>query len=399
MQIILLTYLLLFINFVCLNSKEIKVLLPLKSIQLSESEYVITKKISSASISPNGQLIALIDANWSDVEIFDANNGFLVGNYKANSLLSETFYKYRDRLKYNNFVSYNSEIVSTDTAIARGWDISHLVNTFHTVKFLNNKEILVGITLRGFSVTPTKEKHHAIENIGGYALFNEKLEMKECVPFYTTGTEYPMLGIVYPYVNNSYIYVVENCEYYNMSKIDSLFAFSLYTKDGNYIKNICVIPQDYIDNGFVYKPFREQKICNVDTSYFWTTVADYKIRNLFTSESFPIQGFDSTNLQDWISYRNAIVDTNNKSKRIALDINLPIINLEGWKDSLIAVFIKNSRNHVQFYSKDGKLVEHFILLPPDGMNIVYIIFAARQNKIVAITRNDDNYYCTDYIIE
>lgn len=361
-----------------------------------EDEVYIKHGVQSLAISNTGDKFAVIDHSKLYLAIFDSKNGKLLKSFVTKPSINSEYVK--KPFYQQDSVLKNYELISNDDAEKLGLSSKNIINNLYSVKFLDNNKIFVAITFRAYAIDTLakdlEKKKSIITNIAGYSILDENLHITESSPFIATNQEFSLARAIYPISDSNFIVTVSG------KKDSGLVAFSLFNKEGLNLQLLSYMPQDYSRFNLGKIIFHNPLICNVKNKFYWTTEFEYKIRKIDEDKGFEIQGFDSSNLYLWYDYKKAKDNQlnlllNNQHVKLRQDIR----DLGSWQDSLIAVYIFDKENIIQFYNTEGVLEQSFVLVPPKNQTLQRVYFASNLHKIFAITKDEENYYFTDYIIK
>ena len=369
-------------------------LIPTKVTIMEENDSVVFKGISSMALSPDEKILAVIDISGYFVTTLSIDSGkiqnsfFTQSNLNSSIIVNDTYYQ-------STVINEYPFIISNQNANQLGLSSDDILNDFKFVYFLSNNNLIVSGTLRFFMVDSTAKKR-TLSNIGAFHILNSKLQLVKSMPLECTTPEYSLGHICFPLDDFTYLASVSN---YLTSNDDSLSLFSLFDNQGRHKKLITKLPYDYIESELRYKLSQFPQMLKLKNKIFWTTQMDYKIRGLFDTSYFEIQGFDSTNFYTWIDYQKAIENCKIKKEKSSVKLRLAINGLDAYKDSLLAVqLVNNEGYHVQFYTEKGELVNHFALIPPNELKIRKLVIANYANKLIAVASNDENYFIVEYYL-
>jgi hypothetical protein len=380
-------------------SGDIK-LVPTTSIVLNEDSQIL-RGVFSAAISANEDRIVLIDKSMTRIFQYNINSGELLNFYLSDDSLNSIV---RNKLEYLKKPSVSSyKFIPNDSVEKIGLNRKMVVNDFFDISYTANGRILVGGFVRWFSVdTINLNKKPLLQNMTCFYFFDDSLNIIYSSPFETYRTEWPNATSLIIYKDSGIVTSVQNFDDDN----PELTAFSLFGFDGKHKRLMSYLPEDYAQRAYGYYLFNNILSCKVGCRYFWTSEMDYKIRELTSGNCFEIVGLDTTNKFSWLEYdkllkRKQEIEESGSDENIKLVLNLKatIGELANWNDSLIAINVDRNGEYVQFYNLEGRLKASFQLVPLGNQTIEKVLFAPKSMKIIAISKDDENYYLCNYNIE
>jgi hypothetical protein len=385
-------------NLFC-QSVEAILIKPSNKIVLSEKKFIINGVIS-AGVSADESKLAFISRDLLSIYQYELKTGKLVSHFNSYPGLNK-FMIEKPRYRMDSARALY-DYATNKICQMHGIDTNNIQNQLVALSYDGN-DIIVASIARCYGKHRTdSSKRPLLQNMTCYYQFDKKLKIKFGTPLETYNYDWPDAGGIIKLEEDKLVFPVRN-----FSDVKSGYpGFSAFDKNGKRLELVSELPKDYQSSGFAYFLAAGPKFCKVGGKVFWTTDADYKIRNLFKDEGFEIIGFDTTNKFAWAEYgaklkqrKNGNILTLDTNKKIRLNFMLRayVKNIENWADTLIAVHVKNDkRDYAQFYNIDGKLTNFFELKPIEGYEIVSALFLPKSNQVVAICSNENEYILTNY---
>lgn len=363
---------------------------------INEEHDVIINGIRDFKVSFADSLFFLINATGLNIYQYNLFNGKLLNYFESTDTLNSSLLSKPEYWSTNYYYSSKDYLlVINSLAKDIGRDISEIRNNFKKLFVYNDSLLAVSCTFRAFAID-TLEGKTLLMNIGGLIVFDRSLNLIYATPVEANSYEYSMELLLIPYNEDTFIYFVSNGATNN---IDSMTFCSEFALNGKNIGLLSVLPYEYHQYNMGYSAIGDLSMIKINDQVFWTSSLDYKIRCFDSTKTFELQGYKTTNLETWkkVSHFKTLKIIPEERERANLEMNN--LRLSSWIDSLMIIASQNQDMNVQIYSTKGELIEHYILIPPNNQIFVHIDFVKENNKIYAVTRDDDYYYLVEYILK
>lgn len=392
MKNLLITFITLFIATAYSNA-DVKTLKPIESIVLDESAFVIKKSIQFGDISPSGSVIALADMSSRCLLFFNSNTGELIKQFWASDSLSNYYVNAPDCMNDSITITDGYQLISNDSAESLGKNREFIANDFSGCKFLNDSTLLIGATLRAMQVSNKIKKKFLLSNIASALFIDTSMNVVKCFPFEANYEEYPLAKNVVMQ-NDKYVVTIQ----YLYEGKNPRYLFGLFNSDGKYSNNYIEVPKELIDFGAGSKFFVDPLSCFIDSTFFWTTRFDFRIRTNNPNYSIDIESIDTSNLSAWNEYAKQAPSRVNSTpaKRVFHPYNT-IKNLFRVNDSIIGLHMKNKKDdYVQLYTTTGKLLKTYLLSLPTTNTIDCLFIDYNKRMILSISKDENDFSIQKY---
>lgn len=378
------------------------------SIPLQENDSVsIHRGIVSASISPDGKYMAFTDRSFDYAAIAELSSGKILNAFMMDDSLTKYFIDAADK-KYFPDISDTMYFPEYNTYKAAGVTNGLCKNTADGL-YWHDGMLYLCSTLRAVELDAKKKA--TITNIGALIKLSPTMQLNNVLVFEVEDKHksYSLSKLMIPLDSNYIISVSDNQRQYEYHKYDSLAEFSLYDKNGYFVKVLKYLQQDLIDLKIGYDFQVNNSWTKVRDSIYYINYDEYKIRDLFDdSRSILIKGVDTSNYVYWQKYSDFSKTytnddfvrylTTKKQKKNTPTPYYANLNLFCIDNKYIGLMLYEGVPKFQVYDTDGGLIKNEILQVPEKHKPTFFTYDDKNHCVYGISYFNENYYINKYPI-
>jgi len=387
-----------------------RVLIVQDTIYLEENDEIIIPSISSASISQNGNYIAITAPNARMMVLYDYKTGKVLNHLISDVSLSDIYAKsgrkpqdYPEIGKYINMGFKNMEFITLNEWKQYEIDLQDtflLNNMFTYASFINNQLFVMAIVyIQAINkITKIKSVHNAMMMLN----FDDKFQISEYIPIENHIDNYAIPGDFFIDSNrNFYLTTSDFIRVSDYRKYDSLKIIGKYDSIGNIVETASFLPSFYTDYRIGYSVWYNPIIRDVNKDVFVIYPPDNKVYDLYGNEKWHFTNLPFSNMNAFSlfeEYRQLL----RKRGSITQDPELlqrlfPILVSDAFvaNDKLVVIFVVYDKERsptgyyfmLQEYEADGRLISQTYLIDNPENRIQKFVYDSYNDFLVLMKKS------------
>lgn len=397
----------LFLSSCCYSASTIDTLHYSTTIPIQENDSItIHRGIVSASVSPDGKYMAFVDRSFGYVAIAELGSGKIVNAFMISDSLTKCFIEAAPK-KYFPDISDTIYFPEYDTYKDAGVTENLCKNTVDGV-YWQDSILYLSATLRAVEIM-AKDSSQIITNIGALLKLSYDMKLKNVIVFEVEDKHksYSLSDFMIPCDSNYIISVSDNQRQHEHHKFDSLAEFSLYDKNGYFVKVLKYLQKDLTDLKIGYSFRVNNYWTKLRNRIYYINYFEYKIRDLFDdSRSILIQGVDTSNYVFWQKYSERVkslpdtitLNFDDLKKIKKLSPSCANMNLFSIDNKYIGLVLTENLYKFQIYNTEGILMKNMVIQIPEKHSAKFFTYDDKNHCIYGISYFKENYYINKYPI-